>query len=58
MFNHLPNSELLKLESELRDISHAKVRDVTPAEKSRIAGYRAEEWLRCKTEIKRRGLDK
>jgi hypothetical protein len=52
----MTDAELLKAETSARDNSHAKVRDVTPPEKSRIACLRANEWLMLMEEIKRRGL--
>ena len=54
----MTNDELLLREVKARENAHAKVRDVTPAEKSRIACSRAEEWLELMGEIKRRGLQR
>lgn len=52
----MTDAELLTAETSVRANAHAKVRDVTPPEKSRIACQRANEWLMHMAEIQRRGL--
>tara|TARA_R110000851_G_scaffold1876_2_gene7352 strand:+ start:465 stop:635 length:171 start_codon:yes stop_codon:yes gene_type:complete len=52
----MKDSDLLKSELLARENARAKVRDVSPAEKSRIACQRAEKWLRVMDEIEKRGL--
>ena len=52
----MTDAQLLQAETAARENAHAKVRDVTPAEKSRIACLRANDWLSLMDEIKRRGL--
>ena len=53
----MTDAQLIAAESRARENAQAKVRNVTPAEKSRIACLRANEWLMLMNEIAKRGLN-
>jgi len=54
--NHLTDEDLLKQEQQAYYNAKAKVRDVVPEEKSRLACTRANKWLDYATEVEKRNL--
>ena len=55
-FSYINDADLMKAEHSAHENARAKVRDVTPAEKGRLACSRSAEWMRYRKELENRGL--